>query len=164
MAIHDLDGVFGSLQRPVRIKRGRLLTWDDARTSDLIFVGSPYGNLSLRELPAGKQDFVFSRNTEGARKGDLMISNLEAWAGRTEKENLHGVGACSIGRGLCTGQADRGRLEPELPRTASGGNYHLLGRRLPSNSFAAPAAWRNCSLGWDPSNAAACRLSRVCCG
>src|ERR1700684_2400864 len=32
MAIHDLDSVFGTLQRPVRIKRGRLLTWDDAKT------------------------------------------------------------------------------------------------------------------------------------
>ena len=76
MAIHDLDSVFSSLQRPVRIKRGRLLTWDDAKTSDLIFVGSPSENLSLRELP-GKQDFVFSRNTQGARKGDLMISDLK---------------------------------------------------------------------------------------
>jgi hypothetical protein len=76
MAIHDLDWVFGSLQRPVRIKRGRLLTWDDAKTSDLIFVGSPSENLSLRELP-GTQDFVFRRNTEGSRKGDLMISNLK---------------------------------------------------------------------------------------
>jgi hypothetical protein len=75
MAVHDLDQVFASLKHEIHIKRGRLLTWDDAKTSDLIFIGSPSENLSLRELP-GTQDFVFSRKTSAPRKGDLMISNL----------------------------------------------------------------------------------------
>jgi hypothetical protein len=51
------------------------LTWDDAKTSNLIFIGSPSENLSLRELP-GTQDFVFARKPSAPRKGDLMISNL----------------------------------------------------------------------------------------
>jgi hypothetical protein len=74
MAVHDLDQVFAGLHHAIHIKRGRLLTWDDAKTSDLIFIGSPSENLSLRELP-GTQDFVFSRNPSAPRKGDLMISN-----------------------------------------------------------------------------------------
>jgi len=75
MAVHELDLVFASLRHEIRIKRGRLLTWDDAKTSDLIFIGSPSENLSLRELPT-PQDFVFTRKLSAPRKGDLMISNL----------------------------------------------------------------------------------------
>src|ERR1700691_128655 len=75
MAVHDLDQVFASLKHDIHIKRGRLLTWDDAKTSNLIFIGSPSENLSLRELP-GTQDFVFARKPSTPRKGDLMISNL----------------------------------------------------------------------------------------
>ena len=80
MAVHDLDRVFSSLQQTIRIKRGRLLTWDDAKTSDLIFIGSPSENLSLRELP-GTQDFVFARKPDAPRKGDLMITNLHPAGG-----------------------------------------------------------------------------------
>ena len=75
MAVHEIDRVFASLQHAIRIKRGRLLTWDDAKTSDLIFIGSPSENLSLRELP-GTQDFVFRRRTSAPRAGDLAIANL----------------------------------------------------------------------------------------
>ena len=75
MAVHNLDDVFASLNHQIHIKRGRLLTWDDAKGSDLIFIGSPSENLSLREL-RGTQDFVFARKPTAPRKGDLMISNL----------------------------------------------------------------------------------------
>jgi hypothetical protein len=75
MAVHDLDLVFASLKQEIRIKRGRLLTGDDVKTSDLIFIGSPSENLSLRELPT-PQDFVFNRKPSAPRKGDLVISNL----------------------------------------------------------------------------------------
>lgn len=77
MAVHELDRVFSGLKQQIHIKRGRLLTWDDAKTSDVIFIGSPSENLSLREL-RGTQDFVFSRKPDAPRKGDLMISNLHA--------------------------------------------------------------------------------------
>jgi hypothetical protein len=75
MAVHELDQIFASLKHEIHIKRGRLLTWDDAKNSDLIFIGSPSENLSLRDL-RGTQDFVFSRKPSAPRKGDLMISNL----------------------------------------------------------------------------------------
>ena len=74
LAMHELDRIFTSLQHELRVKRGRLLSMDDAKNTDLIFVGSPSENLSLREMP--KKDFVFKRVEEGPRKGDLSLTNL----------------------------------------------------------------------------------------
>jgi len=75
MAIHELDNLFTILHRGMRLKRGRLLTWDDAKGSNLIFIGSPSENLSLREMP-GTQDFIFRVVSDGPRKGDLSIVNV----------------------------------------------------------------------------------------
>jgi hypothetical protein len=79
LAVHDLDHVFGMLRARLRIKRGSLFTLDDAKNSDLIFVGSPAENLTLRELPS-TQDFVFQRLTSGPRKGDLALMNVHPQA------------------------------------------------------------------------------------
>lgn len=80
LAIHELDRVFNLLNHGIRVKRGRLLTFDDAESSDLIYVGSPAENLVLREIPT-THEFVFRRVKEGARKGDLEIANLSPRAG-----------------------------------------------------------------------------------
>jgi hypothetical protein len=80
LAVHQLDRVFGSLHRAVRVKRGSLFTLDDAKNHDLIFVGSPAENLTLREIP-GTREFVFQRLTEGPRKGDLAIANVHPQPG-----------------------------------------------------------------------------------
>lgn len=74
LGMHELDRVFTSLHHELRVKRGRLLSMDDAKNTDLIFVGSPSENLSLREMP--NKDFVFKRLEEGPRKGDLALMNL----------------------------------------------------------------------------------------
>jgi hypothetical protein len=58
----------------LRVKRGRLLSLDDAKNNNLIFVGSPSENLPLREIPTSKE-FVFRRTELAARKGDLAIVN-----------------------------------------------------------------------------------------
>jgi len=79
-AIHELDQVFGQLHRNLRVKRGSLFTLDDAKNSDLIFVGSPSENLTLLEIP-GTQEFVFRRVQEGPRKGDLAIVNVHPQTG-----------------------------------------------------------------------------------
>jgi hypothetical protein len=76
LAIHELDGLFASLGHGVRVKRGRLLSIDDAKNNDLIFVGSPSENLSLRQIP-GTQDFIFRNADTGPRKGDLIIINTK---------------------------------------------------------------------------------------
>ena len=80
LAIHELDGVFGSLRRHMRVKRGSLFSLDDAKNNDLIFIGSPSENLTLMEIPS-TQDFVFQRVTSGPRTGDLGVFNLHPQAG-----------------------------------------------------------------------------------
>lgn len=75
LAIHELDRVFAMLQREIRVKRGSLLSLDDAENNNLIFVGSPAENLSLLELP-GSREFVFKRVDTGPRKGDLGVLNV----------------------------------------------------------------------------------------
>ncbi len=80
LGIHELDRVFASLHHGLRVKRGRLLSLDDAKNNDLIFVGSPSENLSLLEIPSAKE-FVFRRMEAGNRKGDLSIANVHVRAG-----------------------------------------------------------------------------------
>jgi hypothetical protein len=75
ISIHELDQVFARLGRPVQLKRGRLLNWDDAKNRDVVFLGSPSENLSLRELSLGRE-FRFETVTAAPRKGDLGIANL----------------------------------------------------------------------------------------
>jgi len=75
LGMHELDRVFTLLHQGLRVKRGRLLTMDDAKNSDLIFMGSPSENLSLREIPT-TQEFLFRRLKDGPRKGDLSIQNV----------------------------------------------------------------------------------------
>jgi hypothetical protein len=80
LAVHDLDHVFTLLGRPILVKRGSLLSLDDAKNNNLIFLGSPAENLTLREIPS-TQEFVFQRLTSGPRKGDLAILNIHPQAG-----------------------------------------------------------------------------------
>jgi hypothetical protein len=75
IAIHELDRVFSLLHHDLRVKRGRLLSMDDVKNTDVIFVGSPSENLTLREMPT-TQDFVFKRLEQGPRKGDLAVVNI----------------------------------------------------------------------------------------
>ena len=75
LAIHALDDAFGTLGRRILVKRGSLFTLDDVKNNNLIFVGSPSENLSLREMP-GTQDFIFKVARNGPRKGDLSIVNV----------------------------------------------------------------------------------------
>ena len=80
LAVHELDRVFHLFGQEVRVKRGSLFSLDDAKSNDLIFVGSPAENLSLRDIPMSQQ-FAFQRLTSGPRKGDLAVMNLHARAG-----------------------------------------------------------------------------------
>ena len=75
LAVHELDRVFGLLHRQIRVKRGSLFSLDDAKNNNLIFIGSPFENLTLLEIP-GTQEFVFRRMTSGPRKGEEAIVNV----------------------------------------------------------------------------------------
>ena len=80
LAIHQLDVVFARLNRELDVKRGALFTLDDAKNHDLIFVGSPSENLTLRDIP-GTREFVFQRLDSGPRKGDLAVVNVHPQPG-----------------------------------------------------------------------------------
>jgi len=75
LAIHELDRAFASLHRQIVVKRGSLLSLDDVKNNNLIFVGSPAENLTLLDIP-GTQEFVFQRLSQGPRKGDLAIVSI----------------------------------------------------------------------------------------
>jgi len=83
LAIHELDRVFGLLNRQLRVKRGALFSLDDVRNNDLIFIGSPAENLTLLEIP-GTQEFVFRRVNSGPRMGDMEVINVHPAAGESE--------------------------------------------------------------------------------
>ncbi len=83
LAVHELDHVFALLGRPILVKRGSLLSLDDAKNNNMIFLGSPAENLTLREIPS-TQEFVFHWLTSGPRKGDLAILNMHPQAGEPD--------------------------------------------------------------------------------
>src|ERR1700738_2915730 len=83
LAVHALDRTFGLLHRKLRVKRGSLLSLDDVKNNDMIFVGSPAENLTLREIP-NSQAFIFRRFDSGPRKGDLAIFNVHPRSGEAE--------------------------------------------------------------------------------
>lgn len=75
LAIAGLSDAIHSLGRPIMVKRSRLLTWDQTKNRDLIFVGSPTENLSLRDL-AMSREFHFRLMRPGEpRPGDLALVN-----------------------------------------------------------------------------------------
>src|ERR1700733_4139843 len=80
LAVHELDNVFAQLGRPILVKRGSLLSLDDAKNNNLIFLGSPAENLPLRDIP-NTQEFVFQQLASGPRKGDLAIVNMHPESG-----------------------------------------------------------------------------------
>jgi hypothetical protein len=83
LAVHALDHTFGLLRRQIRVKRGSLLSLDDVKNNDMIFVGSPAENLTLREIPS-THDFVFHNLDSGPRKGDLAIMNVHPESGESQ--------------------------------------------------------------------------------
>ena len=84
LAVHELDHVFATLHRQLRVKRGSLLSLDDVKNNDLIFVGSPAENLTLRDIP-GTSEFVFRRLADGPRKGDLAIVSVHPQPGEAQQ-------------------------------------------------------------------------------
>lgn len=84
MSIQELALLFFRRNESFTVKRSRLLHWDDTKNRDLIFIGSPSENLSLRELPLAF-DFRFETVRDGPRKGDLSIANLHPEGGEPDR-------------------------------------------------------------------------------
>ncbi|NWG11952.1 MAG: hypothetical protein HXY20_00270, partial [Acidobacteria bacterium] len=49
-AVRELVGLFGSLRHPIRVKRARLVMWDEDRDGNLVFLGSPAENAEIQVL------------------------------------------------------------------------------------------------------------------
>jgi hypothetical protein len=75
LAVHALDTVFEQLHQQLRVKRGSLFSLDDAKNTDLIFIGSPSENLTLLEIPTTKQ-FIFQQMKCCSREGNVEILNI----------------------------------------------------------------------------------------
>jgi len=84
LAVHELDRVFGLLHRQIRVKRGSLFSLDDAKNNNLIFIGSPFENLTLLEIP-GTQEFSFRRMASGPRNGEEAIVNVHPHPGEAKE-------------------------------------------------------------------------------
>lgn len=80
LGVHALDTVFTELHKKVRVKRGNLFTLDEAKSNDLVFIGSPSENLSLLDIP-GSREFQFRAVPQGPRKGNMEIVNTHPQAG-----------------------------------------------------------------------------------
>lgn len=75
LGVHALDRTFTYLGRSMRVKRGGLLSLDDVENNDVVYVGSPLENLTLRDVP-GLQDFEFRLAADGPRGGEGILANL----------------------------------------------------------------------------------------
>jgi hypothetical protein len=75
LGIHALDRTFTLLNRTMRVKRGGLLSLDDVENNDVIYVGSPLENLTLRDVP-GLRDFAFKLLDSGPQSGEGALVNL----------------------------------------------------------------------------------------
>jgi hypothetical protein len=86
--IGEVNGVFEItrlltlLHQPLRAKHGALLTWDEARDSNLIFVGGPLAQTPLREVPI-LTEFEFRNRRAGIPGPSGAILNLHPRKGES---------------------------------------------------------------------------------
>jgi hypothetical protein len=65
IAVHELTRMFDYQHAEFVLKRSPLVTWDEARSRNLIFIGSVAENGSLKLLPS-TQDFTLTATTDAA--------------------------------------------------------------------------------------------------
>lgn len=80
MAVGELSSLFCLAGRSPRLKRAELLTWDEARDANVIFLGAPEANSRLGEI-AVLQQFAFKSSREEPRLGTGGIVNLHPGPG-----------------------------------------------------------------------------------
>lgn len=64
-SVYDLTQLFDRHHSHFILKRSMLVTWDEAQLNNLIFIGSPAENPSLRVLPSSR-DFTMIASTDSA--------------------------------------------------------------------------------------------------
>lgn len=76
MGLYMLSSFLSRTNRPFRVKRSLLVTWDDLTAGNIVFLGSPAENYLLRDLPQ-HQDFVFGIVKDGVDKPTFGIINTK---------------------------------------------------------------------------------------
>lgn len=84
LAVHALDTLFAQMHQQLRVKRGSLFSLDDAKHTDLIFIGSPSENLTLLEIPTTKE-FMFQEVHCCSREGNVEIINVHPARGELKE-------------------------------------------------------------------------------
>jgi len=82
LGVLELDRLFQRSGSNFRVKPGGFFTFDEARSNNLIFVGSPMENLTLRQIPT-TQEFVFRRVPSGENQWSEVIADLHPRAGES---------------------------------------------------------------------------------
>jgi hypothetical protein len=80
MAVAEISNLFSLAGRAPRWKRAELLTWDEAKDANVVFVGAPEANSRLGELTP-LRDFRFKSSREEPHFGTGGIVNLHPAAG-----------------------------------------------------------------------------------
>ncbi|HUA62628.1 MAG TPA: hypothetical protein VML19_27980 [Verrucomicrobiae bacterium] len=80
MAVGELSNLFSLSGRPARLKRAELLTWDEARDANVVFVGAPEANSRLKEM-APLEHFAFKSSNQEPQFGTGAVINLHPAAG-----------------------------------------------------------------------------------
>ncbi len=80
--VFEISRILTELHQPVRAKHGALLTWDEARDSNLIFVGGPLAQTPLREVPI-LTEFEFRNRRAGIPGPSGAILNLHPQKGES---------------------------------------------------------------------------------
>ncbi len=83
MGIYLLSEFFAKVGHSFRVKRSLLLSWDDAKTENIVALGSPAENLFLKDLPQ-QQDFVFRPLNKVQPNNWLGIINTNPQPGEPE--------------------------------------------------------------------------------
>jgi hypothetical protein len=83
MGVYFLGDFFARARHPFKLKRSLLLSWDDARSENIVVLGSPAENFFLLDLPV-KQDFVFRWVEDEQHRHVNAIVNTNPQAGERE--------------------------------------------------------------------------------
>ena len=80
IGVHLLDQMFTGFGRSIWVKRGALLSLEDVKDANLIFLGAPVENSTLKNL-AALHSFQFQEISSGVREGQVEILNKMPGAG-----------------------------------------------------------------------------------
>jgi hypothetical protein len=97
IAVHDLGDLFSNANKVIRVARSLLLTWEDLKTQDIIFLGGPPENILLRRLPH-ELDFVFQMDQSQTKCPISLVVNRKVKSGEQEKyvPMLEGLSQSSV--------------------------------------------------------------------